>query len=182
MIPRYARKEMVDIWSPESKYAIWLEIETLAAEAMESLGQIPAGVSKAVRSRAAFDVARIDEIEAEVKHDVIAFLTNVAEHVGEEARYLHKGMTSSDVLDTCFRVQVTRGSDLLLVGMDRLLAALEKRAFEHQYTPTIGRSHGRHAEPVTFGLKLAGFHAGEQIKVLVHTAVAEGAVLARAIR
>ncbi len=159
MIERYSRPGMVAIWSPETKFGIWLEIETLAAEAMENLGQIPAGVTAAVRSRAAFDVARIDEIEREVKHDVIAFLTNVAEHVGEEARYLHKGLTSSDVLDTCLSVQLCRASDLLLAGIDRLLAALKSRAFEHRLTPTIGRSHGIHAEPVTFGLKLAGHYA-----------------------
>lgn len=158
MIPRYARPEMTAIWSPETKFGIWLEIETLAAEAMEELGQIPQGVTAAVRARGAFEVARIDEIEAEVKHDVIAFLTNVAEHVGEEARYLHKGLTSSDVLDTCLNVQLDRASELLLKGVDRVLAALEKRAHEHKLTPTIGRSHGIHAEPTTFGVKLAGFH------------------------
>ena len=159
MIPRYTRPEMAAIWSPESKFGIWLEIETLAAEAMEQKGLIPAGVTAAVRERAGFDVDRIDEIEREVKHDVIAFLTNVAEHVGEEARFLHKGMTSSDVLDTCFNVQLVRATDLLLTGVDRVLAALEKRAFEHKLTPTIGRSHGIHAEPTTFGVKLATFHA-----------------------
>ena len=159
MIERYARPEMVAIWSPESKFGIWLEIETLAAEAMEQFGQIPAGTSAAVRERAGFDVARIDSIEREVKHDVIAFLTNVAEHVGEEARYLHKGLTSSDVLDTCLAVQLARASDLLLTGLDRVLAALKTRAEEHKLTPTIGRSHGIHAEPVTFGLKLAGYYA-----------------------
>ncbi|WP_370171239.1 MULTISPECIES: adenylosuccinate lyase [Hyphomonas] len=159
MIPRYTRPEMAAIWSPESKFGIWLEIETLAAEAMEQKGLIPEGVTAAVRKRAGFDVDRIDEIEREVKHDVIAFLTNVAEHVGEEARFLHKGMTSSDVLDTCFNVQLVRATDLLLTGVDRVLAALEKRAFEHKLTPTIGRSHGIHAEPTTFGVKLATFHA-----------------------
>ncbi|MEO1407762.1 MAG: adenylosuccinate lyase [Pseudomonadota bacterium] len=159
MIERYARPEMVAIWTPESKFSIWLEIETLAAEAMEELGQIPKGVTAAVRERGGFDVARIDEIEREVKHDVIAFLTNVTENVGEEARYLHKGLTSSDVLDTCLAVQLTRASDILLTGLDRVLTALKKRAEEHKLTPTIGRSHGIHAEPVTFGLKLAGFHA-----------------------
>ncbi len=159
MIPRYARPEMTALWEPENKYSIWLEIETLAAEAMESLGQIPAGTSAAVRETGAFDVARIDDIEAEVKHDVIAFLTNVAEHVGEPARFLHLGMTSSDVLDTCLNVQLVRASDLLLGGVDRVLAALRKRAMQHKLTPTIGRSHGIHAEPTTFGIKLAGFHA-----------------------
>ncbi len=159
MIPRYARPEMAEIWTPESRYGIWLEIETLAAEAMESLGQIPEGVTAAVRARGGFDVDRIDEIEREVKHDVIAFLTSVAEHVGEEARYLHKGLTSSDVLDTCLAVQLDRASVLLLEGIDRVLSALERRAREHKLTPTIGRSHGIHAEPTTFGVKLAGFHA-----------------------
>ena len=159
MIPRYTRPEMAAIWSPEARFGIWLEIETLAAEAMEKLDLIPAGVSAAVRERGKFEVDRIDEIEREVKHDVIAFLTNVAEHVGDEARFLHKGMTSSDVLDTCLNVQLVQASDLLLAGVDRVLAALEKRAFEHKLTPTIGRSHGIHAEPTTFGIKLATFHA-----------------------
>lgn len=159
MIPRYTRPEMAAIWTPESRFGIWLEIETLAAEAMEQLGIVPKGVVEAVRERAAFDVDRIDEIEREVKHDVIAFLTNVAEHVGEEARFLHLGMTSSDVLDTCLNVQLVRAADLLLAGIDRVLAALEKRAREFKFTPTIGRSHGIHAEPTTFGIKLATFHA-----------------------
>ncbi|MBU3920689.1 MAG: adenylosuccinate lyase, partial [Alphaproteobacteria bacterium] len=159
MIPRYTRPEMAAIWTPESRFGIWLEIETLAAEAMEAMGTIPAGVSAAVRARAAFEVDRIDEIEREVKHDVIAFLTNVAEHVGDEARFLHLGMTSSDVLDTCLNVQMVRAADLMLGGIDRVLAALRTRAMEFKYTPTIGRSHGIHAEPTTFGIKLAGFHA-----------------------
>ncbi|MEM1391117.1 MAG: adenylosuccinate lyase [Pseudomonadota bacterium] len=159
MIPRYARAEMKAIWEPETKYSIWLEIETLAAEAMEELDQIPQGTAAIVREKGAFEVARIDEIEAEVKHDVIAFLTNVAEHVGDPARFLHKGMTSSDVLDTCLSVQLTRATDLLAEGLDRVLNALQKRAFEHKLTPTIGRSHGIHAEPTTFGIKLATFHA-----------------------
>ncbi len=159
MIPRYTRPEMAAIWSDESKYAIWLEIETLAAEAMEARSEVPAGTVAAVRARGGFDPARIEAIEREVKHDVIAFLTNVAEHVGEEARHLHKGLTSSDVLDTCLAVQLDRASALLLAGLDRLLAALRARAEEHRYTVMIGRSHGIHAEPTTFGLKLAGFHA-----------------------
>jgi len=150
---------MANIWSPESRFGIWLEIETLAAEAMEQMGLVPHGVTQAVRERAQFDPDRIDEIEREVKHDVIAFLTNVAEHVGDEARFLHLGMTSSDVLDTCFNVQLVRAADLLLAGVDRVLTALEKRAFEFKLTPTIGRSHGIHAEPTTFGIKLATFHA-----------------------
>jgi adenylosuccinate lyase len=159
MIPRYSRPEMAAIWSPEERYRIWLEIETLAAEAMAELGMIPKDVPKAVRERGGFKVERIDEIEREVKHDVIAFLTSVTEHVGPEARFLHLGMTSSDVLDTCLAVQLSRASDLLIKGVDRVLAALKKRALEHKMTPTIGRSHGIHAEPTTFGVKLAGFHA-----------------------
>jgi adenylosuccinate lyase len=159
MIPRYSRPEMAAIWSPETRYAIWLEIETLAAEAMAELGMIPKAAAIAVRERGGFDVDRIDAIEREVKHDVIAFLTSVAEHVGDEARFLHLGMTSSDVLDTCLAVQLQRASDILIGGVDRLLGALKKRAFEHKLTPTIGRSHGIHAEPTTFGVKLAGFYA-----------------------
>jgi adenylosuccinate lyase len=159
MIPRYSRPDMAAIWEPEQRYAIWLEIETQAAEAMAELGMIPADVPKAVRARGGFDVARIDEIEREVKHDVIAFLTSVAEHVGPEARFLHLGMTSSDVLDTCLSIQLVRASDILLKGVDRVLAALKKRAMEFKLTPTIGRSHGIHAEPTTFGIKLAGFYA-----------------------
>jgi adenylosuccinate lyase len=159
MIPRYSRPEMAAIWTPETRYSIWLEIETLAAEAMAELGMIPADAPKAVRARGGFDVARIDEIEREVKHDVIAFLTSVSEHVGPEARFLHMGMTSSDVLDTCLAVQMVRASDILVKGVDRVLAALKKRAFEFRMTPTIGRSHGIHAEPTTFGVKLAGFYA-----------------------
>jgi adenylosuccinate lyase len=150
---------MTAIWSAEERYRIWLEIETLAAEAMAELGMIPKDVPKAVRARGGFDVKRIDEIEREVKHDVIAFLTSVSEHVGPEARFLHLGMTSSDVLDTCLAMQLSRASDILIAGVDRVLAALKKRAFEHKLTPTIGRSHGIHAEPTTFGVKLAGFHA-----------------------
>ena len=159
MIPRYARPEMVAIWEPEQRYAIWLEIETLAAEAMAELGMIPKEVPIAVRARGGFNVERIDTIEREVKHDVIAFLTSVAEHVGDEARFLHLGMTSSDVLDTCLAVQMQRASDILIKGVDRVLAALKKRALEFKMTPTIGRSHGIHAEPTTFGVKLAGFYA-----------------------
>ena len=159
MILRYTRPEMAAIWEPESKYGIWLEIETLAAEAMAELGVIPKEAPEAVRARGKFEVERVDEIEREVKHDVIAFLTNVAEHVGDEARFLHKGMTSSDVLDTCLNVQLVRAADLLMVGIDRVLAALEIRAFEHKLTPKIGRSHGIHAEPTTFGVTLATFHA-----------------------
>jgi len=159
MIPRYSRPEMTAIWSPETRYSIWLEIETLAMEAMADLGVIPKNAAEAYRAKGKFDVARIDEIEREVKHDVIAFLTNVAEHVGPESRFAHQGITSSDVLDTCLAVQLARASDLLIAGCERVLAALKKRAFEYKMTPTIGRSHGIHAEPTTFGLKLAGHYA-----------------------
>ncbi len=159
MIPRYTRPEMSNLWSQDNKFRIMLEIETLAAEKMEALGQIPEGVSKALRERGAFDAARVDEIEKETKHDVIAFLTNVAEYVGDEAKFMHQGMTSSDVLDTTFAVQLTQSADLLLKDLDALLAALERRAREHQKTVCVGRSHGIHAEPTTFGLKLAGHHA-----------------------
>ncbi|MES1200704.1 MAG: adenylosuccinate lyase [Pseudomonadota bacterium] len=159
MIPRYARPEMTAIWSPETRYSIWLEIETLAMEAMAELGTIPKSAADAYRARGKFEVERIDEIEREVRHDVIAFLTNVAEHVGPEARFAHQGMTSSDVLDTCLAVQLARASDLLIAGVGRVLAALKTRAFEYKMTPTIGRSHGIHAEPTTFGLKLAGHYA-----------------------
>jgi adenylosuccinate lyase len=159
MIPRYSRPEMARIWEPENRYRIWMEIETLAAEAMEEMGTIPRGVAAAVRARGGFDVARIDEIERETRHDVIAFLTNLAEHVGEEARFVHQGMTSSDVLDTCLAVQLAQAADLLLADVDRVLAALRTRAQEHRGTVCIGRSHGIHAEPTTFGLKLAGHFA-----------------------
>ncbi|MDX2234376.1 MAG: adenylosuccinate lyase [Hyphomonadaceae bacterium] len=158
MIPRYARPEMVALWSPETRYSIWLEIETLAMEAMAELGVIPAAAAAAYRARGAFDVDRIDAIEREVRHDVIAFLTNVAEHVGDEARFAHQGMTSSDVLDTCLAVQMTRAADLLIAACVRVCDALEKRAREFRDTPCIGRSHGIHAEPTTFGLKLAGHY------------------------
>ena len=159
MIPRYARPEMVNIWEPETRFSIWLDIETHAMDAMADLGIVPAEAAKAVREKGAFDVNRIDEIEREVKHDVIAFLTSLAEHVGEESRFVHQGMTSSDVLDTCFNVQLTRASDILLADLDALLAALKTRAMEHKMTPCIGRSHGIHAEPTTFGLKLAQAYA-----------------------
>jgi adenylosuccinate lyase len=150
---------MEAIWTPETRFAIWLEIETLAMEALAQEGVIPASAAKAYRDKGKFEVARIDEIERETKHDVIAFLTNVAEHVGPEARFAHQGMTSSDVLDTCLSVQLARASDLLIAGVDRVLAALKKRAAEFKMTPTIGRSHGIHAEPTTFGIKLAGHYA-----------------------
>ena len=159
MIPRYAREEMTTIWSPSSKFQIWFEIEAHACDAQANLGVIPKEAAKAVWERGQFDIDRIDEIERETKHDVIAFLTNLAEYVGPEARFVHQGMTSSDVLDTTLAVQMARASDLLMTGLDRLCDALEKRAYEFKTTPTIGRSHGIHAEPTTFGLKLAGHFA-----------------------
>src|SRR3954465_10359204 len=162
MIPRYSRPDMVAIWSPETRFRIWFEIEAHAADAMAKLGIVPKAAAKKIwdkGKKARFDVARIDEIERETKHDVIAFLTHLAEIVGPEARFVHAGMTSSDVLDTCFNVQLTRAADILIADVDKLLAALKRRAFEHKLTPTIGRSHGVHAEPTTFGLKLAYAYA-----------------------
>jgi len=159
MIPRYSRPQMAKIWEPENYFRIQLEIEVYACEAQEKLGVIPQGTAKAVRERGAFDVARIREIEREVHHETIAFLTNLAEHVGPEARFVHQGMTSSDVLDTCLAVQLTQAADLLLTDLNAVLAALKKRALEHKLTPMIARSHGVHAEPTTFGLKLAGHYA-----------------------
>jgi len=159
MIPRYSRPEMTRIWSPENRYRIWFEIEAHACDAQAALGVIPESAAHAVRERGAFEVERIDAIERETHHDVIAFLTNLAEHIGPDARFVHQGMTSSDVLDTCLAVQLKEAADLLLTDLDGLLAVLKRRAFEHKYTPTIGRSHGVHAEPTTFGLKLAGHYA-----------------------
>ena len=162
MIPRYSRKEMAQIWAPETRFRIWFEIEAHAADRMAELGIVPKAAAAKIWEKgrnAQFDVARIDAIEAEVKHDVIAFLTHLSEIVGPEARFVHQGMTSSDVLDTCFNIQLMRASDLLIADIDELLAALKKRAFEHKDTVTIGRSHGIHAEPVTFGLKLAFAYA-----------------------
>jgi adenylosuccinate lyase len=162
MIPRYSRRAMTAIWSPQTKYRIWFEIEAHAADAMAELGIVPKEAAKKIWDKgkaAQFDVARIDAIEAEVKHDVIAFLTHLAEIVGPEARFVHSGMTSSDVLDTCLNVQLTRAADILIEDLDALLAALKRRAFEHKMTPTVGRSHGIHAEPTTFGLKLAQAYA-----------------------
>jgi adenylosuccinate lyase len=159
MIPRYSRPEMARLWEPEAKFRIWLEIETLAAEAMAKLGLIPKQAAESLRRHADFDVARIDQIEVEVKHDVIAFLTAVAEKVGPDARFMHQGMTSSDVLDTCLNLQLVKAADLLTADVDDLLAALKVRAIEHKYTLTVGRSHGVHAEPTTFGLKLATAYA-----------------------
>jgi len=158
MIPRYTRPDMARIWAPETRFSIWFEIEAHAASAMAELGLIPKEAARTIwekGSEAVFDVARVDAIEREVRHDVIAFLTHLAEHVGTEARFVHMGLTSSDILDTAFSVQLVRAADLLAADLDALLAALKRRAFEHRLTPTIGRSHGIHAEPTTFGLKLA---------------------------
>jgi len=162
MIPRYSRPAMAEIWAPQTRFRIWFEIEAHAADAMAELGLIPKSAAKTIWAKgkdATFDIARIDAIEREVKHDVIAFLTHLAEIVGSEARFVHQGLTSSDVLDTCLNVQLVRAADLLIADIDRLLDALKRRAFEHKLTPTIGRSHAIHAEPTTFGLKLAGAFA-----------------------
>ena len=184
MIPRYSRPEMAAIWEPENRFRIWFEIEAHACDAQAALGVIPKAAAEAVWERGAFEVARIDEIERETHHDVIAFLTNLAEHVGEEARFVHQGMTSSDVLDTCLAVQLSQAADLLLADLDRLLAALEARAREHKHTVCLGRSHGIHAEPTTFGLKLLGHYAAfrrnrrrlEQARAEVATCAISGAV------
>ncbi|HUD59919.1 MAG TPA: adenylosuccinate lyase [Acetobacteraceae bacterium] len=167
MVPRYTRPEMDAIWAPANRFRIWFEVEALAAEAMAELGTIPISAARAIRERGGAkikaisqaDIDRIDALERETRHDVIAFLTWLAEAVGEDSRFVHQGMTSSDVLDTCFSVQLTEAADLLLADLDAVLAALKARAFEHKYTLTIGRSHGIHAEPTTFGLKLAGHYA-----------------------
>jgi adenylosuccinate lyase len=162
MIPRYARPAMVEIWEPQTRFRIWFEIEAYACDALAEIGVIPKEAAQAIWNKAGkvtFDVARIDEIEKVTKHDVIAFLTHLAEFIGPEARFVHQGMTSSDVLDTCFAVQLARASDLLIADVEALMAALKRRAFEHKMTPSIGRSHGIHAEPVTFGLKMAEAYA-----------------------
>ena len=159
MIPRYSRPIMEKIWEPENRFQIWFEIEAHACDAQAELGVIPKEAAQAVWEKGGFDVKRIDAIEAEVKHDVIAFLTSLAEYVGPEARFVQQGMTSSDVLDTCLSVQLRQAADILLEDMDNLLAALNRRAIEHKLTPTVGRSHAIHAEPTTFGVKLAGFYA-----------------------
>ncbi|HPX60506.1 MAG TPA: adenylosuccinate lyase [Deltaproteobacteria bacterium] len=162
MIPRYTRPAMAKIWEPENRFRIWLEIETLACEAQAELGVIPKEAVPVIREKGNFNIERIDAIEAEVKHDVIAFLTSVAEFVGPDARFIHQGMTSSDVLDTCLSVQLVQAADELLADIDLVLESLRKRALEHKHTVCMGRSHGIHAEPVTFGLKLASFHAEMQ--------------------
>ena len=162
MIPRYAREQMVSIWSPETRFRIWFEIEAHATDALAELGVVPKEAAAKIWEKgrdAKFDVAWIDAIEAEVKHDVIAFLTHLSEIVGPEARFVHQGMTSSDVLDTCLNVQLMRAADILIADTDKLLAAIKTRAFEYKMTPTIGRSHGIHAEPTTFGVKLATYYA-----------------------
>ena len=155
MIPRYTRPAMAAIWTDENKFAVWLKIEVLACEALHQLGQVPAADLKRIQQRAKFEVARIDEIEREVNHDVIAFLTNVAEHVGPSARYIHKGLTSSDVIDTALAVQMVQAADLLIADVKLLRKAVAGQARKHKFTPMIGRSHGIHAEPITFGLKMA---------------------------
>src|SRR6202044_1443948 len=162
MIPRYTRPEMAAIWDPQTRFRIWFEIEAHATDALADLGIVPKAAAQAIWAKgkdARFDIARIDEIEREVKHDVIAFLTHLSEIVGPEARFVHQGMTSSAVLDTCLNVQLARAADILIEDTDALLAALKKRALEYKMTPTIGRSHGIHAEPTTFGVKLATYYA-----------------------
>src|ERR1700738_4215554 len=176
MVPRYTRATMAEIWSPQTRFRIWFEIEAHAADAMAQLGLIPKSAAKTIWTKgkkATFDIARIDEIEREVKHDVIAFLTHLAEIVGPDARFVHQGLTSSDVLDTCFNVQLVRAADLLIADLDQLLAALQRRAFEHKLTPTIGGSQGIRADPTTFGVKLAYAYAEfararERIKAARH--------------
>src|SRR5229473_2293322 len=183
MIPRYTRPDMAAIWEPQTRFRIWFEIEAHAADALAELGVVPKEAAKAIWAKgkdAKFDIARIDEIEREVKHDVIAFLTHLAEIVGPEARFVHQGMTSSDVLDTCLNVQLVRAADLLMADIDKVLAALKRRAFEYKMTPVVGRSHGIHAEPTTFGLKLAYAYAefarGRERLVCARTEVATCAI------
>ena len=159
MVPRYSRPEMTAIWAAENKFRIWFEIEAHASDAQAALGVIPKEAAKAIWERGTFQIERIDEIEKETKHDVIAFLTNLAENIGDEARFVHQGMTSSDVLDTCFSIQLAQASDILLADINLVLESLKKRAYEFKYTPSVGRSHGIHAEPTTLGLKLAGHYA-----------------------
>ena len=162
MIPRYSRPEMVDVWAPQTRFRIWFEIEAHACDALAEIGVIPKEAAREIWEKAGhvtFDIDRIDEIERVTKHDVIAFLTHLGEFIGPASRFVHQGMTSSDVLDTCLAVQLSRAADILIADVDALLAALKRRAFEHKMTPSIGRSHGIHAEPVTFGLKLAEAYA-----------------------
>jgi adenylosuccinate lyase len=184
VIPRYSRPAMTAIWDDARKYQIWLDIERYACEAQAALGIIPASVAESIREKGKVEAARIDEIEKSTKHDVIAFLTNLAESIGDEARFVHQGMTSSDVLDTCLAVQLQQATDLLLEGVDKVLQALKRRALEYKDTPCMGRSHGIHAEPITFGLKLAGFYAEfqrarsrlEQARIEISSAAISGAV------
>src|SRR6202171_872581 len=182
MIPRYTRPDMAAIWDPQTRFRIWFEIEAHAADAMAELGIVPEAAGEKIWDKgknATFDIARIDAIEREVKHDVIAFLTHLAEIVGPEARFVHQGMTSSDVLDTCLNVQLVRAADLLIADVEKLNAALERRAREYKLTPTIGRSHGIHAEPTTFGLKLAYAYAEfDRAKARLKAARAEVATCA----
>ena len=159
MVPRYSRKELVDIWSDDSKYSIWLDIEVYALEGMELVGIVPKGTAKVVREKATFNSQRIDEIESEIKHDVLAFLTNISESVGPEARFIHQGMTSSDVLDTCLNMQLKKAGELLIKDLDSLLEAIKFQAINHKKTICVGRSHGIHAEPTTFGLKMLQAYA-----------------------
>ena len=174
MIPRYSRDEMTSIWLEDTKFSIWLDIELYALEAMEEIGIVPKGVSELVRRKAKFDIKKIEEIEKEVKHDVVAFLTNVSESVGPEARFIHQGMTSSDILDTCLNIQLKRAGELLLKDLEILLKGLKNRAIEHKDTVCIGRSHGIHAEPTTFGLKmLQAYVEFERNKVRLENAVLE---------
>ena len=184
MIPRYSRPEMTRIWEPENRFRIWFEIEAHACDAQAELGVIPREAAATVWAKGKWEIDRIDEIERETKHDVIAFLTNLAEHVGPDARFVHQGMTSSDVLDTCLAVQLTQATDILIKDVDALLLALKRRALEHKHTATVGRSHGIHAEPTTFGLKLAGHYAAfqrnrarlEQARAEIATGAISGAV------
>ena len=159
MVPRYSRKEMVDIWSDDSKYSIWLDIEVYALEGMEIVGIVPKGTAKIVREKASFESKRIDEIESEIKHDVLAFLTNISESVGPEARFIHQGMTSSDVLDTCLNIQLKKAGELIIKDLDDLLISIKSQALKHKKTICVGRSHGIHAEPTTFGLKMLQAYA-----------------------
>ena len=159
MVPRYSRKEMVDIWSDDSKYSIWLDIEVYALEGMEIVGIVPKGTAKIVREKASFESKRIDEIESEIKHDVLAFLTNISESVGPEARFIHQGMTSSDVLDTCLNIQLKKAGELIIKDLDTLLISIKSQALKHKRTICVGRSHGIHAEPTTFGLKMLQAYA-----------------------
>mgnify|MGYP006235787745 CR=1 FL=1 len=168
MIERYTRKEIKNIWEDKNKYSIWLDIEIAAAEAMEKLKIIPKGVTKKIKSKAKINVKRILQIEEKVKHDVIAFLTSISETAGKEARHLHKGMTSSDILDTCFNLQLKQSGQILLRDIDQLLISIKRQALKHKYTLCIGRSHGIHAEPITFGLKMLSFYQ-EFLSCLLYT-------------